>query len=517
MSFQSDRASSVIILVVAAFYAAQCAYFWPYTMDDAFITFRYSDHIAAGHGPIWNLADADAPVEGFTSMAHVFALAWLKQLSGVPVFYLSKGIGAAGPALAIFILAAWAQRRAFSPLQTGVLLSPFAMPFMAVNAVSGMETGPFVFLVVMFALATIQVFERRNATSVRVLVLVGLIATLTRPEFGAPFLVTSVALWVMLKECRRDLLVAVLAGYVLPGVLLTIWRLSYYGLPLPQPFFVKQGGVSKFGGLVQFQYVLKFALFLALPYLALAFAGWRSLSSSRRHVLVAGLLISGTTLAYYLSVVPLMGWWYRYLVPQLPVIALVAAAGGMGLAGNRFRAPLAAFAGLWLLLISLLHLPAMAQWLNSHYLHELRYREVGDRLAPYAAADRWMVFWDVGAIVYDSDWNTIDVVGLNTRRKDIQDNCVMSKDLVLFRHGVSEPPNNPCPDDVGRYEIVAVLPFMETERGEEISMTIFGRSDLDYLDGLKRDLTADWIGPFTQEPRFLPSFRARTAWLFSRQ
>ena len=29
--------------------------FWPFTVDDTFITLRYAEHLAAGHGPVYNL------------------------------------------------------------------------------------------------------------------------------------------------------------------------------------------------------------------------------------------------------------------------------------------------------------------------------------------------------------------------------------------------------------------------------------------------------------------------------
>ena len=37
-----------------------------HTEDDAFITFRYSKHLAEGLGPVWNPGDSP-PVEGYTN------------------------------------------------------------------------------------------------------------------------------------------------------------------------------------------------------------------------------------------------------------------------------------------------------------------------------------------------------------------------------------------------------------------------------------------------------------------
>src|SRR5216117_1663064 len=51
---------------------------WFFTIDDAFITFRYSANLAAGHGPVWNVGED--PVEGFTNFLWMLwhtPFAWL--------------------------------------------------------------------------------------------------------------------------------------------------------------------------------------------------------------------------------------------------------------------------------------------------------------------------------------------------------------------------------------------------------------------------------------------------------
>ena len=138
----------------------QCWYFWPYTMDDSFISFRYSKHIAEGLGPIWNPADAAEPVEGYTSILHVFLLAGLNWALGLSIYGAAKTLGVVCVAGLALILAIWAVRRGFGPLPIAVLMSPFVLPFMAANAVSGMETGLYILLISLFVLAAIHVLEK---------------------------------------------------------------------------------------------------------------------------------------------------------------------------------------------------------------------------------------------------------------------------------------------------------------------------------------------------------------------
>ena len=39
--------------------------FIEFTLDDSYITYRYSENLAQGHGPVWNIGED--PVEGYTS------------------------------------------------------------------------------------------------------------------------------------------------------------------------------------------------------------------------------------------------------------------------------------------------------------------------------------------------------------------------------------------------------------------------------------------------------------------
>src|SRR5687767_9047436 len=42
---------------------------WAFTTGDAFITLRYSRHLAEGHGIVWNVGEA--PVEGYSNFLFV--------------------------------------------------------------------------------------------------------------------------------------------------------------------------------------------------------------------------------------------------------------------------------------------------------------------------------------------------------------------------------------------------------------------------------------------------------------
>jgi len=65
---------------------------WSVTVDDAYITYRYSANLAHGFGPVWN--PGRTPVEGFTNFAWmVWHAPWVWL--GVPLPVVSKLTAAA--------------------------------------------------------------------------------------------------------------------------------------------------------------------------------------------------------------------------------------------------------------------------------------------------------------------------------------------------------------------------------------------------------------------------------------
>ncbi|HTU56926.1 MAG TPA: hypothetical protein VMF89_00810, partial [Polyangiales bacterium] len=54
-------------LVLSAFLLVRARDFWLFTLDDAYITLRYSRHLAQGFGPSWN--PGAAPAEGYTTLS----------------------------------------------------------------------------------------------------------------------------------------------------------------------------------------------------------------------------------------------------------------------------------------------------------------------------------------------------------------------------------------------------------------------------------------------------------------
>ena len=222
------------------------ACFYYQTLEDAHITYRYS--ILLAHGEklgAWN--PGGEPVEGFSSML------WMLLLSAAAkahfnIIHASKMLGLISYMLLVFV-----------PLYVGQViadrkecaiggLNPRAFDFtaaalafylpMAWYATSGMEAVPFALLV------GLVFFWPFIAESAAVLGVLGGLIVLMRPEgiliavlaFGCHALVR----WRNAKSIRAPL--AGLGSAVVAFVVLTVFRLWYFGYPAPNTYYAKAAG-----------------------------------------------------------------------------------------------------------------------------------------------------------------------------------------------------------------------------------------------------------------------------------
>ena len=70
MDRRPSTTSWLMALAVVGYYAASCRRYWHLVNDDAFITFRYSRMLAAGHGPVYNILVGSIS-EGILRKTHV--------------------------------------------------------------------------------------------------------------------------------------------------------------------------------------------------------------------------------------------------------------------------------------------------------------------------------------------------------------------------------------------------------------------------------------------------------------
>jgi hypothetical protein len=230
-------AFSLAVPVVAALGLGVHARSFDFVCDDAFIALREAQNLVQHGAPVYNLGER---VEAATSPGWVVLLA-LGLLVRAPPVTLLKGLSLASGVL--LVAATWALARRFLPAR------PFAQAFVlgalalsapvAAWAGGGLETCLFA-AGVTFAFARLHVVdaERTSSTAIEL----GLVLGATCFVRLEGLLLVVVSAWA-LRAVGRPLLVRMLGVALGPVALLTLFRLGYYGLPLPHTFYAKTGDV----------------------------------------------------------------------------------------------------------------------------------------------------------------------------------------------------------------------------------------------------------------------------------
>lgn len=356
-------------LLVAILFGSQLWLFRNFSIDDAFITFRYVRQFVAGNGLVFNLGER---VEGYSNFLWVMLLAPMHAL-GMDLLFAARLLAIAlsiGTVLLTYQLA----RKSRWPILAPILLASCA-PF-AVWTMGGLETPLFSFLLTASAYTFVREEEQgRGFTSGLLLALLAL----TRPE-GLMFAVvaTGFRAWRLLNGSTQDAS-AETASQKTPGErvldsrfqpvhhstgtsrrsqvsnLLKLqiqpqasrlqrhdwlrliafgtifipyfaWRLSYYGDPLPNTVYAKSLGLHP-RALVEGVYYLGNSVialggvwFLAIPVAMIVLKG-----RTIRH-----LFLLACVAAYALVILAGGGDWMpmqRLLVHVLPLIIVLAHAG----------------------------------------------------------------------------------------------------------------------------------------------------------------------------------------------
>ncbi|EYF05539.1 hypothetical protein [Chondromyces apiculatus] len=318
----------------------------PFTIDDAYISYRYARNFARGLGLVYN---AGEQIEGYTNFLWTILLA-----AGVRVGFdpdvVAKVLGAAAACGTLWIT--YLLERRLLPLRSIPCLAPWLLASsiaQAGYAVFGLETSLFIFLVLAGTELLFRESDREHAargmddadagaqgearaqpgTLRRRLgafpfsgLLFGL-AGLTRPEapmfLGIPMLFLGLRFFGVQNLLRGAL-------FVLPVGLHMLWRHGYYGTWLPNTLSAKTGNLTAqlHGGV---RYLSAYAAH-AWPALALALYGF-CLAIMLRHR--RALCLGAVALAVLGYVLLVGGDWmpgHRFVAPFEPYAFALAGMGG---------------------------------------------------------------------------------------------------------------------------------------------------------------------------------------------
>jgi hypothetical protein len=393
------------------------------TAEDALITLRYAENLAAGHGFVYNVGER---VLGTTTPLYTLLLApaaWLFG-PGVAPNVWGKLLNILADGGTCILLCLW-MRQLGRPKIGWLAALLYALDPRAVNwNSSGMETG----LVTLAGVAALTAFVC-NRPLWMATALAGL--TLLRPDGLLLTGVLGIALTIKDRRLPTAAFVLFLA-LTLPWILFA-WR--YFGSPVPTSIQAKfiiyprfaEGLFPQFGAFLRQMFASGQDFVFAAAFLA---GGW-SVFRNERRLLPAFLWAILYFGLFATSKLILFGW---YLVPPLPVVyavgALALAEGARRVRHSAPRlSPLLPIACGVLIFASVLTLPRLTLWLRQVQANEDRNRKtVGLWIRQNTPPDETLMVESIGYIGYYSQRPILDAAGL-----------VSPQTLPSYRRGIACP------------------------------------------------------------------------------
>jgi arabinofuranosyltransferase len=330
MPLTTQRLHRIVWLFTAAI--AVCAYccmpWW--TVDDAFISYRYGRNLLEHGALTWNVGEP--LVEGYTGILLPLLSALLLWL-GLPLVNAVKILGILALLATLVLTQATLQRLGVTPLRRTIcILLLSASPLLYLHSISGLETVFFMAALawVFWALAGQEsvLAQGRSATALAIALL---LAGLSRPEGLA--LAGIVFIQVLLLKNRfkafafKRMISRILLLAMLPLLGYWLWRAGYYGAWLPNSFHAKS-----YQGWINLDSVIAFAKFcgyyLALPALGTLLVNrraMRGLWGKERLMLMTGIVFGSICLVAYFHSHLWMNYGSRFFVPFLPFALMVLA------------------------------------------------------------------------------------------------------------------------------------------------------------------------------------------------
>jgi hypothetical protein len=315
----------IAIAVPALLLLVHAFYYYPYFVDDAFISMRYAERLVEGKGLTWNDGER---VEGYSDLLWVLLVAAFGSM-GFDLLGAARGISMASSAVALAAFAYYALRVAnlsAKALLYGGVCFALAAP-VAIWSLAGLECTLVMALMAWVFIFAFRILEKPN---IRYSVLCGAMLALlclTRPE--APLLTIALAFGLLVGSSARwrDLWPSLFVLCAIPASVYLAqlgFRYMYYGELFANTVHAKIAWTLSrfFNG---FNYAVKaIAVFLPLILLILLKL---DVISSRRVTLRQAQLVAWVSLVWTLSVVIGGGDFFlgfRHFLPLVPgVIFLV--------------------------------------------------------------------------------------------------------------------------------------------------------------------------------------------------
>jgi len=416
-----DLVASLALIAAVVFYALRFVNFNIPPFEDAAMLMRYADHLARGHGIVWNIGEP--PVDGATDFLFMAFCAGLIK-AGLPVGRAVRVLGFAAH-LATVLLVYWTNRKLW---HAGIPVAVFSALYVAVGTglayvAAFFGTPVFALLAALTWTLGLLLIDRDEPPLWLSLLfaLSGLLTGLVRPEgvMLAGFILAAV---VAMKGWRasRQIIVIFWSVLLILGGAYFFWRWDYFGYPLPNPFYRKSGGFSQLGSL---QGSWLNVLRLCAPFWVAYILGLRSSKTTRQAIaflipvaafasifmLISDEMNYGARFQYALVPIVLLSW-----VPLAPPLDPSWRKSVQKQEKSAWKAAALAAAGLLVLYSATQNcfLTSAQQSCGAAYEADGRY-EMGRMLSDYEAKGYVIATSEAGLLPFYSEWTAVDTWGLN--------------------------------------------------------------------------------------------------------
>jgi len=430
-----DLILPILLILSALYYSFTFIDFSIPPFEDAAMIMRYAQHLANGHGIVWNIGEA--PVDGATDFLFMVASAALIKL-GFTVGQAVRGIGFVSHLITILIIY-FTNRNIHNGNKYLSFLSGLYFVFgTGLSYVSAYFGTPFFALAAASTWMFSLLLMRQQTPSFWLILafsLSGLITGLIRPE-GVILACLMLLSIIVMRGLKNSISIIIIFGttFLLLGGSYFLWRWDYFGYPLPNPFYKKGDGGWKWatfwislGNTLRLSFPVLFAFIyafrakettkLALVYL-IPIIGFASAFG-----LVSDEMNYGARFQYATVPLALMSWIPLISAGRVDSDALSESyRDQMLMKQNQFspRERSVVFISLILLSASLVYyswtqnckLILYQQTCERPYERDGRL-EMAQMLADYRGKGYVIAVTEAGLLPYYSGWDAIDTWGLN--------------------------------------------------------------------------------------------------------
>jgi len=412
-----NKLSKILLVIIMGISIALGILMWRYTVDDSFISYRYSKNLSDGAGIVWN--KGEKPVEGYTNFLWVIILAVFIKLGIDPVaaskvlgLLMLAGTGVLGYFMGLKLLE---RKNPFLAL-VPVLIFSINASFI-IHAISGLETMMFCFILMAITYLSLEVKENATKSAMAMLYSSFFISGLIRPE-GVLFSAVILAVLMAIKPEARSAgsLKLIMLCFILPGIMYMAWRFSYFGYLLPNTYYIK-GDMGNI--IIGWEYVRSFIFKTNYMFMLLLLACAVLVRGSKKYLFIIPTLVF---LLFYVTVEPLMGFCFRYLVPVYPfmIIPVMLLAEKFIWRNNKmdkFRIAVVTAACLGLLYFPLKDFKGIMGLVRDYSMGlnkvHIRFGKILNGAVTGNPEKYTLAVGDAGAIPFYSCFRTIDTIGLN--------------------------------------------------------------------------------------------------------